>query len=115
MGVTAAHNEDLHEEDGLKTGLATVAAELWKQCGLGPPDVDVMSLYDDYPAMVVAQLIDAGFIEGRDASEGLRSLFAGRQSQLNTSGGQLSAGQCGAGLRGVVKVARARAGQGPPL
>ncbi len=117
LEVTASHNHDLHESDGLQTGLAVAAAELWQHCGLGPSDIDVMSLYDDYPAVVVAQLIDAGFIGGSDAAAGLRSLLTSGRILLNTSGGQLSAGQCGAGggLHGVVEVARALAGQGQPL
>lgn len=101
-GVTARHNTDRHEGTGLVTGLAQAAPALWWQTGWRPEEVAVLSVYDDYPAMVVAQLVDAGFLRPDHASEDLARLLEERD--LNSSGGQLSAGQCGAGagLHGVV-------------
>ena len=100
--VTAQHNHDLHEGDGLVTGLAHCAPRLWSATGWSPMDVHVLAVYDDYPAMVVAQLVDAGIIRAEHASADLAEVLDSRI--LNGSGGQLSAGQCGAGagLHGIV-------------
>lgn len=109
-GVTARHNADLHEGTGLVTGLAQAAPVLWWQTGWRPEDITVLSVYDDYPAMVVAQLVDAGFLSRDHAPDDLARLL--HERDLNSSGGQLSAGQCGAGagLHGIVDaVTRLRA------
>lgn len=73
--------------------------------------MDVVSVYDDYPAVALLQLADLGFGEPRMV---LASL-ADHQLAVNTSGGQLSAGQAGAagGMHGLVEVVeqlRGRAG-----
>ena len=98
--IRASHNADGQEGDGLRTGLAAIAAELWEAAGAGPADVDLASVYDDYPVMVLAQLADLGFGE-------LHGLLARIDAgwPLNTSGGQLSAGQAGAagGMHGLVE------------
>ncbi len=59
--LVAAHNTDGQEGDGLATGLAAVRDRLWQEAGCGPSDIDVVSAYDDYPAMVLVQLDDLGF------------------------------------------------------
>jgi acetyl-CoA acetyltransferase len=93
-GIVASHNADDQEGSGLTTGLADVAPTLWQHAEVGPEDVDVVSVYDDYPAMVLVQLADLG--------------LASRAVPFNTSGGQLSAGQAGAagGMHGLVEVVR---------
>lgn len=100
--ITANHNYDLHEGDGQVTGIASCAPRLWASTGWSPEDAHVLAIYDDYPAMIIAQLIDAGIISARHARKDLLSLLDTRI--LNGSGGQLSAGQCGAGagLHGIV-------------
>jgi acetyl-CoA acetyltransferase len=67
----------------------------------------VASVYDDYPAMVLAQLADLGFAPTRDLVRLARFVADGRWA-VNTSGGQLSAGQAGAagGMHGLVEVVR---------
>lgn len=99
--LAAAHNPDQQEGDGLRTGLAGVAEALWREAGVAPGDVDVAAVYDDYPVMVLVQLADLGFADPLEAIEG------GRPA-VNTSGGQLSAGQAGAagGMHGLVEVVR---------
>lgn len=99
--VRVLHNADLHEGDGLTTGLAEVAGALWEEAGAGPGEMDVVSVYDDYPAMVLVQLADLGFGGPADT---LDAIEAGRLA-VNTSGGQLSAGQAGAagGMHGLVE------------
>jgi acetyl-CoA acetyltransferase len=109
--VRVLHNADRHEGDGLQTGLAEIAGALWEDAGAGPGEMDVVSVYDDYPAMVLVQLADLGF--GAPA-EVLEAIDAGGLD-VNTSGGQLSAGQAGAagGMHGLVEAVtqlRGRAG-----
>jgi acetyl-CoA acetyltransferase len=104
--LAASHNPDNQQGDGLRTGLAPLADELWRSAGLGPGDVDVISVYDDYPAMVLAQLDDLGFVAGGDLARFVRERVSDERLPLNTSGGQLSAGQAGAagGMHGLVEV-----------
>ncbi|MBY6414393.1 thiolase family protein [Rhodococcus sp. BP-252] len=97
-------NWDRHEGDGLRTGLAGIAPALWNRAGLNPSDVDVVSVYDDYPVMALIQLADMGFAPTgnvRDIADRLLS----DHWPVNTSGGQLSAGQAGsaAGMHGLVE------------
>jgi acetyl-CoA acetyltransferase len=104
----SAHNWDGQEGDGLRTGLTDVAAELWEEAGLGPDEVDVVSIYDDYPAMVLVQLADLGIAPADDLERFVAERIATRSLPVNTSGGQLSAGQAGAagGLHGLVEAVR---------
>lgn len=109
--LAASHNADGHGGDGLRTGLAGLAGRLWEEAGAAPSDVDVVAVYDDYPVMVLIQLADLGF---GPPCEMVRVL-AERRLAVNTSGGQLSAGQAGAGggMHGLVEVVRQlRAGAG---
>lgn len=101
--LRAQHNFDGQEGDGLVTGLASVADALWHEADAGPSDMDVVSVYDDYPAMALIQLADLGI--AIDPKRFLHDEL--EQLHLNTSGGQLSAGQAGAagGMHGLVEVA----------
>jgi acetyl-CoA acetyltransferase len=102
--LAATHNDDQQEGDGLQTGLRAMAARLWDEAGHGPDTVDLVSVYDDYPAMALVQLDDLGFA-GPSIKDFISSRLVGRRLAVNTSGGQLSAGQAGAagGLHGVVE------------
>lgn len=109
LAVTASYNADNQSGDGLQTGLADCASIAWERAGIAPDDVDVLAVYDDYPSMVVAQLIDMGIIPyGTDVSEYIRTRIYSGDLALNTSGGQLSAGQAGSagGMHGLVEVVR---------
>lgn len=104
--LRAAYNVDHQHGDGLVTGLATLREALWRDAGLLPADMHLVSVYDDYPSMIVAQLIDLGFAGDRpDAGTFIRERIASRDLPVNTSGGQLSAGQAGAaaGMHGLVE------------
>jgi len=103
--LRALHNHDGQEGDGLRTGIAELADDLWRDAGAGPDDVDLVSVYDDYPAMALAQLADLGFAPDGDLRAFLRRRVEEQQLPLNTSGGQLSAGQAGAagGMIGLVE------------
>jgi acetyl-CoA acetyltransferase len=104
--LSASHNADVHEGDGLETGLRDIASDVWAASGVGPDDADVVSMYDDYPAMVLVQLEDLGFAVDGDLERLVDGRIATRSLPLNTSGGQLSAGQAGAagGMHGLVEV-----------
>ena len=101
-------NHDQQEGDGLRTGLAGIAAGLWERAGAGPPDLDLACLYDDYPAVVLAQLVDAGIAPADDLPAYVRDVLGPRRFPVNTSGGLLSCGQAGAagGLHGLVEAVR---------
>ncbi|EHK66774.1 thiolase family protein [Achromobacter arsenitoxydans] len=104
----ARYNWDQQEGDGLQTGIADFAPGLWRQAGVGPQEMDVVSVYDDYPAMALAQLCDLGLASADDLPAFIASRIATRALPVNTAGGQLSAGQAGTagGMHGLVEVAR---------
>src|SRR6476469_7474588 len=100
----ASFNYDNQEGDGLQTGISTFAGELWQAAGVRPEDVDIASIYDDYPTMVLAQLNDLSMIPGNDLARFARHDIGERRFPLNTWGGMLSAGQPGGpagGLNGI--------------
>ena len=101
------YNPDHQSGDGLETGLAALADALWGQAGATPADIDVISVYDDYPVMSLIQLADLGFAPDGDL-RALIARIASRELAVNTSGGQLSAGQAGAagGMHGLVEAIR---------
>lgn len=104
----ARYNGDQQEGDGLVTGIAEFAPALWAGAGLGPDDMDVVGVYDDYPAMAVAQLCDLGLAPADDLPGFIARRIATRALPVNTAGGQLSAGQAGTagGMHGLVEVTR---------
>jgi len=99
--IRGAYNTDAQRGDGLHTGLATIAGELWADAGYGPDEIDASYIYDDYPAMILVQLNDLGLIPNHDP----RAFLQRPLPSINTSGGQLSAGQAGAagGMHGLVE------------
>jgi acetyl-CoA acetyltransferase len=93
VAFQAAYDVDLQDGDGLATGLRPFA---------DVAEPELVYAYDDYPVMVLIQLADLGIVD--DPERFLREeLPAGRP--VNTSGGQLSAGQAGAagGLHHLVE------------
>lgn len=103
-GLQCLYNTDHQAGDGLQTPLAQAAAQLWREAGASPQDMDLASIYDDYPVMVLVQLADLGFAPDGDL-RALIARIAARELPVNTSGGQLSAGQAGAagGMHGLVE------------
>ena len=100
----ASYNYDNQEGDGLQTGISTFAKELWQEAGVRPDDIDVASIYDDYPTMVLAQANDLGLIAGNDLARFCRVTIGEKRFPVNTWGGMLSAGQPGGhagGLNGI--------------
>src|SRR5215475_15241340 len=102
--IRHSFNYDNQLGDGLKTGISTFADALWRAAGVRPDDIDVASIYDDYPAMMLAQLDDLGMVADHDLAAFARREIGERRFPLNTWGGMLSAGQPGGpagGLNGI--------------
>jgi acetyl-CoA acetyltransferase len=102
--IRNSFNYDNQEGDGLQTGISTFADELWNAAGAKPSDIDVASIYDDYPAMVLAQLNDLGMIPNNDLATFTRREIGEQRKPINTWGGMMSAGQPGGpagGLNGI--------------
>jgi acetyl-CoA acetyltransferase len=83
----------------LQGGWTEFAPRMFEDAELGPSEVDMVQLYDDYPIMELIQLEGLGFCErgagGRYVAETDISLHG--DLPINTGGGQLSCGQSGAG------------------
>ncbi|MGP0225109.1 thiolase family protein [Paenarthrobacter sp. NCHU4564] len=117
LSVRSSYNSDQQAGDGLATGLRSCAEAGWEEAGIGPAEVDLACVYDDYPSMVVAQLADLGMIPAlEDTSAFIRRRIYTRELPVNTSGGQLSAGQAGAagGMHGLVEASRQLMGLAGP-
>lgn len=99
------HNDDQQQDERLTTGFATLAPGLWAEAGVAPEDVDAAYVYDDYPVMVAAQADDLGLVPDGDVARWLHETVLRDRWPLNTSGGQLSAGQAGAaaGMHSLVE------------
>ena len=93
-------NYENQEGDGTATGISTFKDKLFGTAKLAPVDIGVLSIYDDYPAIVLAQLNDLGIIK----NEKVRDYLEGMEQQtqaVNTWGGMLSAGQPGGMAGGI--------------
>lgn len=106
--IRQLHNHDQQEGDGLDSGFARIRDELWEAAGARPEDLDSAHIYDDYPVMVLVQLADLGVIPDGDIKRFLHKTVLEERWPLNTSGGQLSAGQAGAsgGMHGLAEAVR---------
>lgn len=111
--LVLSFNHDDQQGDGLRTGLAHDADALYEQAGFGPDDIDLVSVYDDYPAIALVQLADLGFAPDGDVRRLIHERIVTRGLPVNTSGGQLSAGQAGAGggMHGLVEAVRQLRGE----
>ena len=89
--------------------------QLYAAAGIGPADIDVLEVYDDYPVVCVFQIEDLGFCAKGEGPDFIRrhSFEANGSFPFNTSGGQLSVGQAGAagGTLGIVEALRQVTGQ----
>jgi acetyl-CoA acetyltransferase len=99
--IRNSFNYDNQEGDGLETGISTFADELWAQAVARPEDVDVACIYDDYPAMTLAQLNDLKLIPGNDLKRFAQVALGERKFPVNTHGGMMSAGQPGGPAGGL--------------
>ncbi len=98
-GAIERHNA--YSEDPIMTrgGWRVDCNDLYAQAGVRPGDIHFLQAYDDYPVIVMMQFEDLGFCEKGEGPAFVRSHSMTHDGSFptNTSGGQLSAGQAGAG------------------
>jgi acetyl-CoA acetyltransferase len=99
LGGGEIHNYPAADIYALSAGFETFRERMWRQAGREPGQMDFIQLYDDYPVMEFLQLEGMGFAERGRAARLVRDhdCTVGGTLPINTGGGQLSAGQCGAG------------------
>ncbi|MFP5110218.1 thiolase family protein [Neobacillus sp. C211] len=96
--------------NGLVTGVKKAGDIAYKMAGIGPEQIQICGLYDCYTIAVMLMLEDLGFCQkgqGGNFVEEHDLTFKG-DFPVNTSGGQLSAGQPGdaGGMVNIVEVVR---------
>jgi acetyl-CoA acetyltransferase len=115
LGTIERHNAFPDDPIQYRGGWALDRDELYGQAGVAPQDIDVLAAYDDYPVITLMQIEDLGFCAKGEGPDFVRrqSFGADGSFPLNTSGGQLSAGQAGAagGFLGLVEIIRQLTGQ----
>jgi len=117
LGTIEWHNAFSSDPVQLRAGWALDREELYTQAGRSPNEMHFVQVYDDYPVITLMQLEDLGFCgkgEGPAFVREHRFTWDG-DFPLNTSGGQLSAGQAGAagGFLGMVEAIRQLTGEAP--
>jgi acetyl-CoA acetyltransferase len=115
LATIERHNAFPDDPVQYRGGWALDRDELYAQADVGPQDIDVLAIYDDYPVISLIQIEDLGFCEKGEGPDFVRrhSFTADGSFPINTSGGQLSAGQAGAagGFLGLVEIVRQLTGQ----
>jgi acetyl-CoA acetyltransferase len=117
LGTIERHNGFPDDPIQFRGGWAMDRDDLYAQAGVAPADVDVdvFQLYDDYPVITMMQIEDLGFCEKGEGPAFVRehSFTWDGSFPLNTSGGQLSAGQagCAGGYIGIVESMRQLTGE----
>ena len=105
LGGGEIHNYPANEIYALCAGWETFRDRMYAQAGFGPRDMHFAQLYDDYPVMEFIQLEGMGIAERGKAAQFIRANDCTVRGSfpINSGGGQLSAGQCGAsgGMIGV--------------
>jgi acetyl-CoA acetyltransferase len=114
-GAIERHNAFPDDPVQHRGGWAMDRDHLYAAADIGPADIDVIEVYDDYPVVCVFQIEDLGFCAKGEGPEFIRrhSFEANGSFPFNTSGGQLSVGQAGAagGTLGLVEAIRQVTGQ----
>jgi acetyl-CoA acetyltransferase len=115
LGGGEAHHTPANDIYAFSAGWDRFRDRMWGQAGCEPKDVDIIQLYDDYPVMEFIQLEGMGFAARGEAAALIRAHDCTVHGTLpiNTGGGQLSAGQCGAagGMIGVTEAVRQLRGE----
>lgn len=118
LGTIERHNAFSSDPVQVRGGWAMDVDELYAMAGVKPNDIDVLETYDDYPFVVMMQFEDLGFCKKGEGAEFVRShdLTIDGDFPQNTSGGQLSVGQAGAGgaYLGMVEALRQVLGTAGP-
>lgn len=109
------HNAFPDDPIQIRGGWAVDIDEFYDMAGIGPLELDLVQAYDDYPVICFMQIEDLGFCPKGEAAAFVRGhdMTAGGDFPFNTCGGQLSAGQAGAGggYIGMVETVRQLTGQ----
>jgi len=115
LGTIERHNAFPEDPIQIRGGWAVDRDDLYAQAGVEPGDMDFAELYDDYPVINLIQLEELGFCaKGEGAAFVRQNTFTVDGTlPLNTSGGQLSAGQAGAagGYLGLTEAVRQLTGR----
>ncbi len=110
LSTIERHNAFPDDPIQYRGGWAMDIDEFYDEAGVGPEDIDFVQAYDDYPVICFMQIEDLGFCAKGEAPAFVRNhdLTTNGNFPFNTSGGQLSAGQAGAGggYIGVVETLR---------
>jgi acetyl-CoA acetyltransferase len=118
LSTIERHNAFGDDPVQLRGGWAMDAAELYAMAGIGPDHLDFVQTYDDYPVISMMQFEDLGFCKKGEGADFVRShdLTIDGSFPHNTSGGQLSVGQAGAGgaYLGMVEALRQVLGAAGP-
>jgi acetyl-CoA acetyltransferase len=99
LGTLERHNSFPEDPIQMRGGWVLDRDELFAQAGVGRESIDFVQTYDDYPVISFMQFEDLGFCAKGEGPQFVRShtLTADGTFPHNTSGGQLSVGQAGAG------------------
>lgn len=76
-------------------GYKALADRLWRRSGLGPSDIDVAQVYENFSGQAVASIIDHGFCSAEEAGDFITfdNLVApGGKLPVNTAGGNIGEG-----------------------
>jgi acetyl-CoA acetyltransferase len=115
LGTIERHNAFAGDPVQMRAGWALDRDDLYAQAGVGPGDLDFVQTYDDYPVISLMQMEDLGFCEKGEGPAFVRknTFTCDGTFPVNTSGGQLSAGQAGAagGFLGMVEAIRQLTGE----
>ncbi|MFZ4756927.1 MAG: thiolase family protein [Burkholderiaceae bacterium] len=115
LGTIERHNGFPDDPIQFRGGWAMDRDDLYAQAGVVPADVDLFQPYDDYPVISMMQIEDLGFCEKGEGPAFVRehTFTWDGDFPLNTSGGQLSAGQagCAGGYIGLVETLRQLTGE----
>src|SRR5947209_9873375 len=110
LSTVERHNAFHDDPIQYRGGWALDREELYAQASVTPQDIDVLATYDDYPVITLMQIEDLGFCKKGEGPDFVRSnsFTVDGTFPLNTSGGQLSAGQAGAagGFLGMTEAVR---------
>lgn len=115
LGTIERHNTFTDDPVQYRGGWAVDVDDLYGMAGVQPDDIDFFETYDDYPVINMLQFEDLGFCKKGEGPEFVRShtLTNDGSFPINTSGGQLSVGQAGAGggFLGTTEAVRQLTGQ----
>ena len=115
LATIERHNAFPEDPIQLRGGWAMDCDEMYNQASLGPEEIDFLETYDDYPVISLMQIEDLGFCAKGEGPDFVRrnSFDLDGSFPVNTSGGQLSVGQAGAGggHLGMVEAIRQLTGQ----